>query len=354
MARKVLYYGGDIVTADRDVYAAALLTDGGRVLAVGEPDALIQRAGDDVEPCDLQGATLLPGFVDGQASLLHLAGHQAQPGYLQSVAQLQRAQRALLLRGVTTVGSCCRTPADFTLLRTAAGQGLVCTDVQASIHIDIAEQVLPQNAEYLGSGQRCGLGRLRIASLYIVLDRPDRYRDQELRRIVQYSLARHMQLVAHCQSPQLARQFADNFAAALQKSTECCTYRPVITCPQPLDVRALSSSALQFAGAPSPLPEALPRPLSAMRRLILGEVLPLQALKIAAYRPAYLYFEEDQKGILQPGARADLVLLSDNPLKVRPNELGDIRVQSVIKNGEQLHLFAQSTAGAVHQTSPHR
>ena len=48
---------------------------------------------------------------------------------------------------------------------------------------------------------------------------------------------------------------------------------------------------------------------------------------------AYQYFEEKEKGSIQVGKRADLVVLSANPLKVPANEIGKIEVLVTIKEG---------------------
>lgn len=66
---KKLYYGGTILTMDSSApRAEALLTDNGRITAVGSLEALTCP---DAQSIDLQGATLLPGFVDGHS---HMAG----------------------------------------------------------------------------------------------------------------------------------------------------------------------------------------------------------------------------------------------------------------------------------------
>jgi dihydroorotase-like cyclic amidohydrolase len=48
---------------------------------------------------------------------------------------------------------------------------------------------------------------------------------------------------------------------------------------------------------------------------------PLEALKAVTAWAAYQNFEEDQKGTLEPGKLADLVVLSANPLTVPPDTL---------------------------------
>jgi predicted amidohydrolase YtcJ len=58
-----------------------------------------------------------------------------------------------------------------------------------------------------------------------------------------------------------------------------------------------------------------------------------QALRATTIDAAWQYFDEADKGSLEPGKRADLVLLSDNPLE-RPATLGDIEVLETIVGGE--------------------
>lgn len=64
---KKLYFGGPILTMDRDCpNAEAVLTENGKILAVGDYTALNCT---DAQKCDLQGKTLMPGFVDGHSHM---------------------------------------------------------------------------------------------------------------------------------------------------------------------------------------------------------------------------------------------------------------------------------------------
>lgn len=61
------------------------------------------------------------------------------------------------------------------------------------------------------------------------------------------------------------------------------------------------------------------------------------ALKAITINAAYAYFEEDEKGSIKVGKRADLVILSENPLKVDPMMIKDIKVIETFKDGVSVY-----------------
>lgn len=69
-------------------------------------------------------------------------------------------------------------------------------------------------------------------------------------------------------------------------------------------------------------------------------ISPAVALKAMTLWPAYQHFEETTKGSLEPGKRADLVILSANPLVVPPATLKDIKVLETIKDGRTVYSAA--------------
>ena len=73
---------------------------------------------------------------------------------------------------------------------------------------------------------------------------------------------------------------------------------------------------------------------------ILGEenkISCYEALRAATLGGAYTYKEEETKGILKAGAKADFVILNKNPLSVPEKELLDIKVLSTIKEDRVLY-----------------
>ena len=61
------------------------------------------------------------------------------------------------------------------------------------------------------------------------------------------------------------------------------------------------------------------------------------ALKAVTINAAYSYFEEDEKGSLKAGKKADLIVVDQNPLHVDKMTIKDIKVLSSIKEGKVLY-----------------
>ena len=66
-------------------------------------------------------------------------------------------------------------------------------------------------------------------------------------------------------------------------------------------------------------------------------VTPLEALKAITINAARQYREDDQKGSLETGKLADLVVLDGNPLTVDPMAIKDIQVVETIKDGQTVY-----------------
>jgi hypothetical protein len=64
---------------------------------------------------------------------------------------------------------------------------------------------------------------------------------------------------------------------------------------------------------------------------------PAEALRLFTSDAARLQFEETEKGTLAAGKRADLVVLSANPLAVEPDRIAEIRVLRTVTGGRVVH-----------------
>ena len=63
----------------------------------------------------------------------------------------------------------------------------------------------------------------------------------------------------------------------------------------------------------------------------------MDALRAITISGAYQYFQEDLKGSIAPGKRADLVVLDRDPLDTPHDQLRDIRVLKTYKGGECIY-----------------
>lgn len=62
-----------------------------------------------------------------------------------------------------------------------------------------------------------------------------------------------------------------------------------------------------------------------------------EALRAVTLHSAYEYSEEDSKGSIKPGKKADLVILDRSPLETDPMEIRNIRVLKTIKDGKTVY-----------------
>lgn len=67
-------------------------------------------------------------------------------------------------------------------------------------------------------------------------------------------------------------------------------------------------------------------------------VTPLQALEAVTINAAKQYHEENEKGSLEKGKQADMVVLDRNPMKVMPMEIRNIKVLRTVKGGEVVYV----------------
>jgi predicted amidohydrolase YtcJ len=67
------------------------------------------------------------------------------------------------------------------------------------------------------------------------------------------------------------------------------------------------------------------------------KISPEEALRAYTVTAAYAAFEEKEKGSLEIGKLADFVVLSDDPLSVRPEQIEKIQVDATVVGGRVVH-----------------
>ena len=73
MTRKV-YFNGNIITVDsKESIAQAMLIEDGKIKAVGNNDEILNLLDENTEKIDLEGKTILPGFIDPHGHIVPVA-----------------------------------------------------------------------------------------------------------------------------------------------------------------------------------------------------------------------------------------------------------------------------------------
>lgn len=76
--KEKLYFNGDIITLEDELYTEAVLVKGKKILKVGKKEDLLKASTSDVELIDLQGKTLMPSFIDPHSHFSGYAGSFTQ------------------------------------------------------------------------------------------------------------------------------------------------------------------------------------------------------------------------------------------------------------------------------------
>ena len=72
-----------------------------------------------------------------------------------------------------------------------------------------------------------------------------------------------------------------------------------------------------------------------------------QALKMATYNTYWMSFDEQNRGSLEAGKFADMVILSGNPYETEVTKLDTIRVEQLLLQGEPYRKITQNPIGQV-------
>lgn len=211
------------------------------------------------------------------------------------------------------------------------------------------------------------------------------YTDEALNRYIHTAIEKKQQLLAHCNGDAAAEQYITQFENVLSKEKQKDLYRAVMVHAQLVRKDQLkrmakigmipsffivhtyywgdihiknfgfergsqispAKSALEYQmkftfhqDTPVVPPDMLRTIWSAVNRISksgreIGEnqkISILEALKAVTIYAAYQYFEEEEKGSIEYGKRADFVVLDKNPLKAKKEDLADIQVLMTIKD----------------------
>ncbi len=131
----IVLHNGHVITVD-DAFriAEAVAISDGDIVAVGSSADLLNLVGDDTVVVDLEGMTVVPGFVDPHTHALQ------QYGFAADLDAMRAAQRDLLSGGVTSTGAPNVKPDELEAFRA----------------LEAAGDVIIRNHLYLSYNDECG------------------------------------------------------------------------------------------------------------------------------------------------------------------------------------------------------
>ena len=214
--------------------------------------------------------------------------------------------------------------------------------------------------------------------------------DAQLYRLIETALEKRLQLLAHCNGDAAAEQYLTQFEKAVRAHPSCDTQRPVMIHAQlvrreqlkrmlPLSMMPsffaahtyywgdihIKNFGMERAAAISPagsaqrlhLPYTFHQDSPVLRPNVFETIwcaaarvtktgVPLaqderisvaDALKAVTVHAAYQYGEEKEKGSIEEGKLADLIVVDQNPLEIPVDEVRKIRVLETIKEGKTVY-----------------
>ena len=209
--------------------------------------------------------------------------------------------------------------------------------------------------------------------------------DKKVKEYILFSLNKKMSLHVHCNGDAASKKLINCFKEVIEENNIQNTYRPVMIHAQMVNkdmllemkkinmIPSFFPSHIYYFGlihlqnignrayylnplksakelnliytihtdAPVIKPNILESVWCAVNRKtknnkVLGEeekISPYEALKAVTINAAYQYFEENRKGSIKEGKKADFVILDKNPLKIKEKAIKNIKILETIKDG---------------------
>lgn len=394
----VILYNGVILTMEPATpQAEAIAIRGRKILAIGTSEELLRLARRDTPLINLQGHTVVPGFVDAHS---HLFNDAAPSSYT-----LEEIQQLALSYGITTLGDLYATPEFLKQMRAFKREGhlRIRTSLYLIYNTNCGEVVGDWYKKYPPTPNRAA--RLRIGGVKIFADggscgKPalsyepgDLWLTQaEINAAAADAQASGFQIAIHALGDLAVEQAQNAIAFALNGQPNTFRHRiehnaviPPQLLPRYTEIGIVPTILALYPWC-NPKGSPIPKPFRAWEwswRALLeqnpglhvawhgdypySDINPLhhlfgfvtrdgiaddgaiceapdwfkantlsveQALPLMNLGAAYALFRDEYVGSLKPGKFADLVLLSDNPLTVPPLALKDIQVWMTMLDGQ--------------------
>ena len=332
-----IFVNGHVLTMnDAQPEAQAVAVKDGRILLVGTTAEIEEFRDPTTTVTDLGGKTLLPGFIDGRGHLVDYATRWTMPhlspppvGRVRSIADIQATltkyladARATPERLVIAIGD-----ADSLLKEkrhpTRAELDVVSAEIPIIILHASGRLLVANSAALAKVGHATATATDPPVPLLPRLSRDEQLRalDAAQRWYASYGVTTTADRMSESAHVALLRDAADQQRLILD-----------IVPGAAADASAEPPDMLRLAWL------AVTRSSSGVAGPDVSSRMALEQLTIEAARRNA---EGPSKGSLEPGKRADLVVLSDDPLTARPAAIGDITVLETLKDGKTIFTAAE-------------
>ncbi|MBC7005512.1 amidohydrolase family protein [Photobacterium sp. BZF1] len=397
-----IYFNGNILTLSAHAEkVTAIAFKNGRVQAIGTRIGVKRHQGDLTEMIDLDGNTMIPGFIAGNSQFSQLL---EQKGDIEQVQQLFASQ------GITTLVDIGINNEALATLQSQANANKLVLDIIAIPNVSEMEALVDSDQVSFGQYNN----RLKVPGFFLALDGTasnysawmaypyqedpalpeSNWRSEPLmpfsifQNTFQLVVENELQLFVHAMGDaaidaiiQASYDLKLNagqdqrhvvMMSRFMRNNQLQQYAKLglVACFDTSNIYQegeddIDKLGLSRANGQSPIKQALeddlpasnicyPGPTppdtiftlwSAVNRVtkdeeIMGSGLrlsPLQALTAMSEQAAFQFFEEDNKGELVPGKQADAVILSDNPMSIAPGLIRDIEIIETIKQGKTIY-----------------
>ena len=401
--QSTIFFNGVILTMDaRSPQAQAIAIQDQKIRAVGQDDEILALREPDTRVIDLQGRTLLPGFVDAHTHILNDARSQGM--------SLDEAQARAFRNGITTLGDLfvdrsflreIRRFEEEGRLRVRTGLYLVYNDPCGEVFGDWykdnpptrtpGEMLRINGVKIFTDGGSCGRPALSF-EIEKGGGRGDLWMSQgQLNQVVLEAQSAGYQVAIHAIGDRAVEQAQNAIAFALDGQPNEYRHRMEhVSVLTPGMVRRFGELGI-IAVIPGIYPSCTPfgpplpkeygswewpwkelRAANPEMKIAWHSDFPFwstspilhlygfvtrkdiyfqydcspqawlrddtlsveQALSIMTIDSAYALFREDEVGSLEAGKYADLIVLSQNPLTIEPEELKSIQILGTLVNGQ--------------------
>ena len=404
----IIFYNGTLLTMEpNQPTAQAIAIQGEMIIAVGTDDEILTLSGPETQIIDLQGQTIMPGFVDAHDHVFNDAGKKDM--------SMEQSQQMALEYGITTLANMYNPPDVLDEMRAFQQAGKLkirtslyltysgpCGEIIGDWHKDVAPTRNPGEMLRIGGmkmtadGGVCGKAALSTAY-------PDGgfgdlwFTQDQINQIVADAQAAGYQVAIHAQGDRAIEQAQNAIAFALNGKPNTYRHRiehnpfarpdllsryseigivPIAFGAYPTCAEIHDSYYSSFFGTePMPylenwrafldanpgLPVAwhsdwpyasmntflnlysyvtrqevdtegnicMPPEWLASHAISVDEALPMMTINAA-----YALFRETEVGSLKAGKFADLLIISDDPTAINPNDLINLQVWMTMVGGK--------------------